>query len=75
MDPGGITGGNEKRRLVFLQYRLWPLQIHIYLFIYVCVCMQVPQLCPMYLWQLYQELHLYMLVMLHLWFGTAGWGL
>lgn len=46
-EPGGITGGNEKQRLVFLQYRLWPLQIHIYiyiLYIYICVyvCMQVP---------------------------------
>lgn len=36
MGPGGITGGNEKQRLVFLQYHLWPLQI--YIFIYVCVC-------------------------------------
>lgn len=37
MDPSGIAGGNEKQRLVFLQCHLWPLQIHIYIFIYLRV--------------------------------------
>lgn len=31
MNPGGITGGNENRRLVFCSYHLWLLQVYGYL--------------------------------------------
>lgn len=77
MSPGGITGGNEKQRLVFLRRHLWPLQLYVYvrMYTYLYVCQHHTYVMYVYMTDIQRVTYIYRFVVLHPYFGAAGCGL